>query len=129
MRCMRLVILSGSLTGRQFEPSSNGLVIGRRPECDVRFGEADNLVSGLHARISWRDGVWTIKDEGSRNGTLLDGQPVTETPLANGQLLAFGRGGPTARVELPPPVARRISAQANQSSGLISVYHLARERV
>ena len=100
---MRLVILTGSLAGTKFEVSPIGLTVGRRPECELRFGDADNRVSGLHARISWRDGAWILRDEGSRNGTLLDGQRVTETTLVNGQVVTFGDGGPTARVELPVP--------------------------
>ena len=100
---MRLVILSGSLAGTTFEVTRAGLTVGRRQECEVRFGDADNRVSGLHARISWRDGAWILRDESSRNGTLLDGQRVTETTLVNGRIVTFGEGGPTARVELPAP--------------------------
>ena len=103
---MRLVILTGSLAGTKFDVSPIGVAIGRRENCDLRFADADAVVSGLHARISWRDGAWILRDEGSSNGTLLDGQPVTETPLANGQIITFGQGGPTARVELPMPTAR-----------------------
>ena len=60
---MRLVILTGSLAGTTFEVTRAGLTVGRRPECEVRFGDADNRVSGLHARISWRDGAWILRDE------------------------------------------------------------------
>ena len=43
---MRLVILTGSLAGTKFEVSPIGLTVGRRPECELRFGDADNRVSG-----------------------------------------------------------------------------------
>ena len=82
----------------------------------------------MHARISWRDGAWTLRDEVSRNGTLLDGQRVTETPLANGQIITFSEGGPTARVELPPPAAEPVLQKAKSRSGLTSLYQSARER-
>jgi S1-C subfamily serine protease len=126
---MRLVILTGSLTGTTFDVPPTGVAVGRRRNCDLRFGDADERVSGLHARIAWRDGAWIIRDEGSSNGTLLDGQRVTETRLANGQIVTFGQGGPTARVELPPSAAQPVRKAAKSHSGLTSLYDSAREQV
>ncbi len=129
---MRLVILTGSLAGKSFEVPPEGLAVGRREECQVRFDEADDVVSGLHAHILPRDGSWVIADAGSRNGTLVDGQAVTDAPLRHGQVVTFGRSGPTARIELPIPSHPKPSSvgspiPATHRTGLTSVYQAARE--
>jgi hypothetical protein len=51
-------------------------VFGRGNDCDVRvFG---NAVSRRHVEIQRTgDGSWAVVDLGSRNGTLLDGRPLT----------------------------------------------------
>jgi hypothetical protein len=51
----------------------------------------DRSVSGNHAMLL-RDsaGEWTILDLGSTNGTLLNGNPVHEAPLASGDRILIG---------------------------------------
>lgn len=50
------------------------MVIGRDPECEVHL--ADRQVSRRHATIR-RDGDgWVIEDNGSKNGTWMNGAPV-----------------------------------------------------
>ena len=50
------------------------VLVGRAPSADLRLD--DPRVSRLHARIELRpDGVY-VEDLGSRNGTLVDGQPI-----------------------------------------------------
>ena len=39
------------------------------------------MISRQHAEVSHADGLWWIRDLGSRNGTLVDGQRVTRVPL------------------------------------------------
>lgn len=124
---MRLLIESGSLKGRTFEVPPEGLAIGRREECQVRFDEADDVVSGLHARILLREDRWMIVDAGSRNGTLLDGRPVHESPLAHGQVITFGHSGPAARVELPRPASAAVDPAVHRT-GMTAVYQAARRQ-
>lgn len=62
----------------------NELVIGRRdpvtnssPEIDLeKFGALNKGVSRLHARIVRRDGSLNLIDQGSPNGTFLNGQKL-----------------------------------------------------
>jgi pSer/pThr/pTyr-binding forkhead associated (FHA) protein len=44
--------------------------IGRADHCTIRL--ADTYASLVHARLSPRDGSWTIEDLGSTNGTFLN---------------------------------------------------------
>ena len=51
------------------------VLVGRAPSADLRLD--DPRVSRLHARIEMReDGVY-VEDLGSRNGTTVDGEPVS----------------------------------------------------
>ena len=75
----------------QFAPayllSERDLILGRDPaSCQVCVPEA--AVSRQHARVRWRagpepgsPGAWVLTDLGGRNGTLVDGQYVTELEL------------------------------------------------
>ena len=44
--------------------------IGRADHCTIRL--ADTYASQVHARLSARNGSWTIEDLGSTNGTFLN---------------------------------------------------------
>ncbi len=59
--------------GRQNLTSS--LTVGRSPECDISWH--DILLSRQHCRVEFFRGSWTLVDLGSKNGTLLNGIPIT----------------------------------------------------
>lgn len=53
---------------------------------------SDACVSLYHARVELRDGRWWLLDLGSRNGTQLNGAPLSKpTPLVNGDLIRIGQ--------------------------------------
>lgn len=49
--------------------------LGAAPDNQLILG--DRFVSGHHARLRWDGSQWWIEDLGSRNGTLVDGRPLT----------------------------------------------------
>ena len=52
----------------------------------------DEFVSGAHAMLVLRNGRWWVRDEGSTNGTLVNGSPVdAETALDEGDELQIGQ--------------------------------------
>ena len=55
------------------------ILVGRAPSADLRLD--DPRVSRLHARIEMRDDGVFVEDLGSRNGTTVDGQTVSEPRL------------------------------------------------
>jgi sigma-B regulation protein RsbU (phosphoserine phosphatase) len=67
------------------------LTIGRRTESDVRLVGSD--VSREHAEILQKDGALVLLDRGSRYGTFVNGEAVTEHRLAHGDRVQFGRTG------------------------------------
>lgn len=64
------------------------VTIGRLAECDVVV--ADKGASRRHAQIRRRDGVYTLTDLGSTNGTRLNGQTIQSRELADGDRIAIG---------------------------------------
>lgn len=69
----------------QFRPaytlSESGSVLGRDPSADIYV--PTRTASRQHARIERRGGVWQLSDLGGRNGTLHNGEFVTEAVLAH----------------------------------------------
>lgn len=55
-------------------PNCN-LIIGRASDCDISLD--NRLVSRNHAEIYWQDGDFFIRDLSSKNGTHVNGQPLT----------------------------------------------------
>ena len=78
--------------GRRVIPIDKPLLtIGRRTESDVRMVGSD--VSREHAEIVQLDGYVLIKDRGSRYGTFVNGEAVTEHQLKHGDKVQLGRTG------------------------------------
>jgi hypothetical protein len=95
----RLAHLTGGRVGEAAIIWKSCAMLGRSPEADVRFGpDGDRMVAGRHASLTWHDGVWTVRDLGSANGTYVDGSRVHgETVLRDGSLIQLGRDGPQVR--------------------------------
>ena len=65
------------------------MCIGRLPENDIVI---DNLsVSRRHAAISSTNEGFTLRDLGSKNGTLLNGKPMSDAKLSNGDIIMIGK--------------------------------------
>ncbi len=83
------LVITDSL-GRRTVPLDKPLVtFGRRTESDVRLTGGD--VSRLHAELSYVDGQATLRDAGSKFGTYVNGEQITECVLKSGDALRFGR--------------------------------------
>lgn len=85
-----IVVKEGKEPGRVFEIRGNRLTIGRSRDSDI-FLE-DLAVSRLHATVN-RDpsGQYFVRDEGSANGTTVNGQRVTEQRLEEGDEISLGQ--------------------------------------
>ena len=82
------VITEGALKGKRFRLERPVAHLGRGVYNDVPLPE--DSVSTAHAMLMQRDGKWNITDLGSRNGTYVDGQRVTEGPLPGACELRLG---------------------------------------
>jgi len=84
-----LTFESGPFSGRIVALPDQMVSIGRAPDNDVVVG--DPATSGHHGRIETRSGSFWISDLGSTNGTLVNGQPVIEKQLSDGDMIAIGQ--------------------------------------
>src|SRR6185503_5003596 len=103
-------------------PSAGSFVVGRAPGSDLVLDES--RVSREHAVITTEDGRAAVRASGSRNGTKLNGEAVTEAELSDGDRLTIGRwelvvlridapgAGPAAApaAPAPPTAAERAGA-------------------
>lgn len=80
------------LTGRRrpVPMLTDPITIGRHPDNTIRL--KDDRISRFHATIEPNaDGVWEIRDLGSRNGTKVNGKKVDQVELCFGDLIKVGK--------------------------------------
>ncbi len=89
-----LVFLTGELIAVPIPLEREEVILGRELGADVRIN--DSQVSRRHAKISKvlnpksNEAEYIVKDLGSRNGTLLNGEKITEDVLQNGDKITIG---------------------------------------
>lgn len=89
----QLVVTSSGQTGipvGKVFPLSPVMLIGRSTETEVALN--DTFLSSEHARLERRDGVWSLEDLNSTNGTYLNGFEVrASTEVNDGDVIRVGR--------------------------------------
>ena len=106
------------LSGSEGEPRSVALegertVVGRDPEADIHLD--DEAVSWNHLEIAIRGGVLMATDLDSRNGTMLNGDPLDKPRrLRDGDTLLVGG----RRLELSDPIPGRAGATVAAAGAL-----------
>jgi len=99
----------------ELKPGVNRL--GRSNANDFTIGDAS--VSGAHCQIVVGDGLATIQDLGSTNGTFINGAQIQTAKLENGQTIRLGSAEMIFYSAAPQPVVSpatarmRVSAIAN----------------
>lgn len=87
----KLVGSQGTYSGHIFEISGDSAVIGREAGNDIAFALSnDSTVSRRHATISKSNGDYFIRDEGSSNGTFVNGAKITSQKLTPGDEVQIG---------------------------------------
>lgn len=94
-------------TGQIFPLDADTILIGRKDlkrgvMVDIDLTPLDNrkIVSRKHALLEHKKGEWFLTDQGSANGTWLNGHQLTMRkpyPLQEGDEVMFGRNGVTVR--------------------------------
>jgi pSer/pThr/pTyr-binding forkhead associated (FHA) protein len=122
---MRILMRDGSVTEREI--AAEETKIGKGPLNDLIL--ADPAVSTAHAVIRREGGHYTLTDLGSRNGTLLNDERLTEPrPLKHGDVIKMGRctltfrlvhGGQTAILDRPVAAYAPTVAPPDLSEGAV----------
>lgn len=74
---------------KTYELRNGDTILGRLPDCDIQIDS--NMVSRKHARVFPKDGHFYIEDLNSGNGTVLNGQRLTEpTQLRSNDRIKLG---------------------------------------
>ena len=123
---VRLDFVSGHSSTSPYQINKDIVILGRDPNGDVVFDSSAGMVSRRHAEIRRQNGNFTLNDNGSFNGTLVNEQRIsTPTPLYHNDEIQLGLGGPVLRFVAPaliPPqgadFARQRSIAIGQLAGL-----------
>jgi two-component system cell cycle response regulator len=84
-----LMVIQGLDVGQRARLDTS-IDIGRDPDAGLPL--RDENASWAHARVEDRgDGVFVVVDVGSTNGTLVNGEKATETPLRAGDKIFIGK--------------------------------------
>lgn len=74
---------------KRLELEVEQITVGRLPENTLHLDDDEGL-SRRHCVVEPYEGGWRVRDLGSRNGTKLNGQRVSESALANGDVVKAG---------------------------------------
>ncbi len=86
---VKLVVLGGKHPGQEIAVQGSEFLVGRAPECKLRPNS--DMVSRRHCMITIVEGRVTIRDLGSRNGTIVNNKKIAgEHELRTGDKLKIG---------------------------------------
>jgi predicted component of type VI protein secretion system len=99
------------------------LTIGRHGDNDIVI---ENLtVSGHHARVDHRDGVFVLTDLNSKNGTRRNGAAITQCPIQDRDMITIGKHhlladwGDTIAVEITPELRAQLAGAMNVTQTVV----------
>jgi DNA-binding MarR family transcriptional regulator len=100
--------LSGTHRGRvdRYSETTERVRIGRAADCEVRASPADTIVSSHHAVVALTPRGYVVQDLASRNGTMVNGQAIERAPIATGDTIQLGYGGPQIRFDVVSELER-----------------------
>lgn len=115
---MTLVVRAEGVTLPAVTFDGPRVVIGRSASCDLRLPDAS--VSARHASIRAQNAAWVIVDEGSTNGTFLNGERLavqSARRMETGDVLSIGR----MTVDVKLGAARASTAEQTREIALAMV--------
>ena len=77
----------GSKLAASAPVSKDSYLIGRAEDCDILL---DNVrVSRHHARLTRQSGGWLLEDLGSKNGTIVNGKPISRLSISLSDMIVI----------------------------------------
>lgn len=113
MNIQLIANIQGLSLGYLFEPDKE-VTIGR--EIGNSIAPLVDSISRKHARIICKDGVWTLEDLGSTNGSYLNGTKIeAPSPLKTGDVMRFGMMSLSVELKAPTAASEAPAAPAHPS--------------
>ena len=94
------------MTGRTHELKGDKTTIGRVE--DNVFQVAEPSVSSHHCEVLLRGNDVVVHDLNSTNGTFINGEKITESPLKIGQILRLGQIEMRLETDAAPPPPKKL---------------------
>ena len=123
---LELRVTGGARKGARVQFDKTVVTVGRHPLSDLRFDPASDLdVSTKHGELRYVDGVWTLHDLESTNGTFVNGERIASSRAVHeGDVITFGANGPTVQVRTKAtgeaPIVPATNVVPNADSPLYS---------
>jgi Nif-specific regulatory protein len=109
-----LTILTGNRAGTNFPlDARRKTLIGRGTDCHISL--PDPLCSRVHATLSCTSDGWVIRDDESRNGTMVNGQKIDEATIIDGNTIRVGSHEFEFHESEEPPTAKGDDPQQTQT--------------
>ncbi len=104
-----IVMLKGRTIGR-FDVEGEKVRIGRHPDNEVQID--NNSVSRFHCALDQdANGIWSVEDRGSHNGTFVNGARIQRMVLKSGDTVGVGQFQVAVRTEESPSQSTHASRQ------------------
>lgn len=98
-----------------FHFSTSDVLVGRDPDCECAL--TDETISARHVRFTYHHSQWWVEDLGSRNGTSLNGAPLTTaTIVVDGDTIKCGQT--TLRVILEAESSREYQPTPHMETSI-----------
>ncbi|MBU0996148.1 MAG: FHA domain-containing protein [Proteobacteria bacterium] len=117
---IQIIHIEGPLKGEVQEFSESEITFGRNPSCHVAFPMDQMIISRLHAKIVRDGNRFKIIDQSS-NGTLVNGKPVSEQFIKDGDVIFITEQGPKFSFLTRQPESGEKFETAQRSSPEISI--------
>src|SRR5258708_10674565 len=89
MEPLQLTLYQPNFAPQHMAVTVETITLGRADDCTIPI--RDRFLSRHHAEIVWVDENWLIRDRGSVNGTLLNGERISQPmQLRPGDRIALG---------------------------------------
>jgi pSer/pThr/pTyr-binding forkhead associated (FHA) protein len=102
----KLVLLSPGMTGQTHELKVDKTTIGRLE--DNTFQIPEPSVSSHHCEVMLRGQDVIVHDLNSTNGTFINGEKVSESPIKPGQILRLGQIEMRLETDAPAPAHKKV---------------------
>lgn len=111
---VRLVMFKENGERKEFPLGEGMTLIGRQEDCDLRVPLSE--ISRRHAQIIIQEGLVTLRDLGSSNGTYVNNQKITEQELNPGDHVVFGPVVFTVQIDGEPRELRNVRTRLEARS-------------